>query len=329
MTRNNPTPLTPMVALAMKTMPYASSMPWIGVHKQRPYAACGLMILLGEQSDIYSQVSAHRMDEHIAETIESPTNSQWATLDFDGVPDGLLFCYSCFGTGEHNRCCFQFCVHDHCTTCKGLGWVVQGGRWEIQVHKDGPYVDAGYLRLALLHLGTHKVGMGTSGATGPVVLSGNGKYAVLMPLSESGSRTELELNSSEPATAQEIERWCYSEHEEEFWTGDCETREDAIAEGRAEFEGKRFFTGLAIAPDAASYAPSIERVHEEMHESAYEDCGSDTIDGWPRKDAQADAELSGLLATWARKHHTPTWFGVSAVQEHAQEGGVDAARHPV
>ncbi len=54
---------------------------------------------------------------------------------------------------------------------------------------------AAYLRLALMHLGTDRVGMGTSGAMGPVVLGANRKYAVLMPLSKSGSGHPIEMQA--------------------------------------------------------------------------------------------------------------------------------------
>ncbi len=182
MTKKKPETPPPMVALAMQAPPFGATHPWIGAHECRPYSASGAMMLMGEQSDIYAHVTAHARDRRIAEILSSPTNSRLAALAFDGLPNGLVFCYACMGSGKHFGCCFgEFCSHDQCTTCDGVGWVIPSGRFVIQVHEDGPYVDAGLLRLALMHLGTHSVVLGTSGAEGPVVMSASGRCAVVMP----------------------------------------------------------------------------------------------------------------------------------------------------
>lgn len=173
----------PMVALAMSSPGLMSTMPWIGAHNLRPYTASSVMLLFGAESQVFSGVKAHALDRRLGEILMAPTSSRQAIVRIDDVPGALVFCYACHGHGEHSQCCNSWgCAASTCSVCDGLGWVIPRKRWAVQLSPGGAYLDAAYLRLALAHLGTESVTIGTSGEFDPFVFEANGKHAVVMPL---------------------------------------------------------------------------------------------------------------------------------------------------
>jgi len=106
------------------------------------------------------------------------------------------------------------------------------------------------------------------------------------------------------------EVWGYSqERETEGWSGECATREEAIAEGRAEYDGDVFYVIRGTRPKASRFLPAFlcEDIAERMGEAAGEEVG-DIVDDWPCTTKEADAALVRLLAAWADEHiPVPFW----------------------
>jgi hypothetical protein len=87
----------------------------------------------------------------------------------------------------------------------------------------------------------------------------------------------------------------------ERWDGMCDSREQAILEGRAEYGGERFWITSGTQPDAEMFLPSVDSIIEQMGENAFGEAGECSED-FPCVSKEAEAELEALLAAWARKH---------------------------
>lgn len=101
---------------------------------------------------------------------------------------------------------------------------------------------------------------------------------------------------------------CRHEHSERY-DGAYETRDEAIAEGRAQHGDDAAFWILEGArPDAASFMPDADDIIERMHESASEH--GEAAEEYPDVSDEAKAELDAILTAWARKHAEPRfWIG--------------------
>lgn len=96
--------------------------------------------------------------------------------------------------------------------------------------------------------------------------------------------------------------WGYSSSPDaEQWSGECETREEAIAEGRAEYEGEEFWIVEGKRLDPARFMPDPDRILDEAGERAFDEVG-DIAEDFPETTKEARDELAALLVTWARKH---------------------------
>jgi len=116
------------------------------------------------------------------------------------------------------------------------------------------------------------------------------------------------------------EIWCHADCEDaERLSGDCSSRDDAIADGRAEHEGG-FWIFKCEVPDPASFLPSIDWLFEQMGENAYDECG-EIAEGWPEPSMEAKKDLEGLLAYWARKYTKPTFWVASGNPEYIEPEG--------
>ena len=101
--------------------------------------------------------------------------------------------------------------------------------------------------------------------------------------------------------------WCHAEREdEERLQGQCGSREEAIAEGRAEYEGD-FFVFACERPDPADFIDSADEIIESMAENAYHEV-PDHVEDYPDVTDEAREELGQLLQAWARKHCQPNFW---------------------
>lgn len=115
-------------------------------------------------------------------------------------------------------------------------------------------------------------------------------------------------SETEGALFKPKEMWGYApdEHPESGWCG-ADTREEAIAAGRAEYDGRDFFITSGEAADPAKYLPSLEWILEYIADTAGDEVG-DVAEDFPDVSDKAKAELDGLLNRWAREHiHCAFW----------------------
>ena len=95
--------------------------------------------------------------------------------------------------------------------------------------------------------------------------------------------------------------WGYSTSEyPEIWNGNCDTREEAIAEGRAEFGGDEFWICDGTQPDTDRFI-NARGIIETAGQLAYDEAGDGAVE-WPDVSKEAEKELDRLLAKWTRKH---------------------------
>jgi hypothetical protein len=116
-----------------------------------------------------------------------------------------------------------------------------------------------------------------------------------------------------------VRLWCYRcdsyQNEEEF-TGSCATREEAIAEATAEFNGEPFYVSEAESPDPDLYTPNVDNIIEDMRDRALDNGAPECAEDWPDVSDEGQKELEELLAAWARKHCQPSWYICFGDTEH-------------
>lgn len=131
------------------------------------------------------------------------------------------------------------------------------------------------------------------------------------------------------------ERWGHSSSDlAEVWSVDCDSREDAIAEGRAEYDaGEVFFVQRFEKPAPALYVPSVDNILDQIAGCAADNEG-EYVGDWPEVSEAGKAALEALLEGWARKHAPVTfWRGVGTTEqiepEESQEPESSAAGEEV
>ena len=96
--------------------------------------------------------------------------------------------------------------------------------------------------------------------------------------------------------------WGYaSSKDAEGWEGYCDSREEAIEEGREYFDGEAFYICEGYCPDPADFIDDGSDVIERMDERCFDECG-DIAEDWPSVPDAALKELNDFLEAWARKH---------------------------
>lgn len=111
--------------------------------------------------------------------------------------------------------------------------------------------------------------------------------------------------------------WSGPSHDGPMNGGPYATREDAIANATDDHDlgpGDAFQTGRAVpVADPLDADLVINALESWSCDNAPEGLGED----YPTVSPAAKAELSALLASWAKKHGVqPTWFDMEDVQDH-------------
>lgn len=100
-------------------------------------------------------------------------------------------------------------------------------------------------------------------------------------------------------------KWFYAYSEDaETWMGRCDTRDDAIAQGKAEYDDDFWITEA----DSAKVSFDIfdtDRILEDYEEANIECWGEDGPDISPSKDQRRELEalLSAAFKGWAERHN--------------------------
>lgn len=113
--------------------------------------------------------------------------------------------------------------------------------------------------------------------------------------------------------------WGYSQCDApEWWDGACPSRDEAIAEGMAEYDGEPFYIVKGAWADPATYALDADDILEHMGERAYDDAGECAEEWPPAVDAAAKEELTAFVAQWTRKHCNARWWTATADAERVE-----------
>ncbi len=116
--------------------------------------------------------------------------------------------------------------------------------------------------------------------------------------------------------------WGYSDITcPERW-GHAISREEAIAAGRNEYEGKPFYIISGQYPSPATFMPDAEDIIEMATERAHDNAG-EIADEWPDATPEATAELDGLLSAWAHKHAPVRFWLAVGEPERIDRAGED------
>ncbi len=105
------------------------------------------------------------------------------------------------------------------------------------------------------------------------------------------------------------EIWGWSEDQEHYHSH-CDTKEDAIAEGRTSCDGD-FYVGMGEHPSQLQFAPDVERIVEDMGEAAYEECG-DAAEDWPEVTDSAKGKLRTMIELWMIEHVPCTFYMIES-----------------
>lgn len=105
-------------------------------------------------------------------------------------------------------------------------------------------------------------------------------------------------------------RWGYSDcADAEVWRGSCETHEQAVEEGRAEYGAEAtFYVMHGTTPDPGAWVPDADWIVESICDNAQSNCGEVAEDYGSDVREEALEELNTLLRTWARTHMAPTFW---------------------
>lgn len=122
-------------------------------------------------------------------------------------------------------------------------------------------------------------------------------------------------------------RFGWSINEEEFFGGDCESREAAVSEATARWEEENEIDGddtiaaftvwTCIAkPYDPPWENAIEYALENLEESVGESMG-DASENWhPSKNRELIAQLKPIVATIVTRHEPHSFWTVEAIQSH-------------
>ena len=106
-----------------------------------------------------------------------------------------------------------------------------------------------------------------------------------------------------PIDPTDFTRWGHAlDNRTERWQGIHLTREAAIEEGRQRHGGSGFWIARGVQCDPAEFMPNVGEVLDIMTTNAIDNVG-EVAEEWPDFVAEVGrAELTEILAAWARKH---------------------------
>lgn len=113
-------------------------------------------------------------------------------------------------------------------------------------------------------------------------------------------------------------KYSYSSTEDNF-TGEFDTREEALEEAKWEYpEVKHFWTGRNVPVDPLRYVRADWLIEHIIN---HDDFCIEQAEGWPGSTAEQDTELTAALQAvfrdWMVRHNlTPTFWLVESVQKH-------------
>ena len=114
-----------------------------------------------------------------------------------------------------------------------------------------------------------------------------------------------------------VERWAWSEHEDGYWNV-CDSREEAIEEGREVLGGGSFYIGRRSPPAQPEQILDLDM--RDVLDRTADDCGHEDwcIEGceWPLPSRELfhalNADVRNVLAAWLDKHDLrPKWFVIA------------------
>lgn len=114
-------------------------------------------------------------------------------------------------------------------------------------------------------------------------------------------------------------KWGFARKEAEYFHGEEDTRQAAIASGTKEYDGESFQVGQFETVYASEFYPDVDTVLEIMGDRAH-DNSSEFSEGWPSEPTQEakdelDSGLQDLLNAWTEKHDLkPSWYSVRNVE---------------
>lgn len=116
-------------------------------------------------------------------------------------------------------------------------------------------------------------------------------------------------------------RYCWSKNEENF-TGDFETREEALAEAKRENPDYTvFWTGESQPKTAANFI-NVDNLFEDMQCAADDVAGEASEDWLPthwKSETEKKADLCDLIAKFVDEHWPVKFFSVENIIKHEVE----------
>lgn len=112
--------------------------------------------------------------------------------------------------------------------------------------------------------------------------------------------------------------WGYASYPDEPFSGAYDTREEAVEDGKDEFETESghdsFYVIDGAMADVAAYLPDVEWIIEKLGENAYEEAG-EIAEGYPEVSEEGKLALEELLLAWANKYAKPEFWIASGRAE--------------
>lgn len=115
-------------------------------------------------------------------------------------------------------------------------------------------------------------------------------------------------------------KWVHNSCDWDMWHGTSEfdTRDAAIADGREEYEGRKFYVGRVYNVTFEEFAPDLDTILEQTGEAAFEDVG-EVCEGWPivakAKREHAERDLRNLFREFATVYGLqPTFWRVDNIE---------------
>ena len=111
-----------------------------------------------------------------------------------------------------------------------------------------------------------------------------------------------------PAAPESRIRWGYAERPNpNHWSGAFKSREGAIRDGTAEFNGDAFWIQRGLTPGSGEGMLTAREILSDVHEYVGDTYG-EIADGYHQVSDEAEAELDALLTAWGEKYLHPEFW---------------------